>query len=53
MFARAFADVQRSTSVPGSASASEVDVLPGGEYHGSRRQRQRFGYKGSQQICIH
>ena len=54
MFAHDFADVQRSTSAPGSASASEVDVLPpfGGEYHGSRRLKQRFGYKAHSRAAL-
>ena len=47
MFKRAFADVQRSTSAPGSASASEVDVLPpsAAEYKGGRRLKMRYAYK--------
>ena len=54
IFDRAFADVKRSTSAPGSASASEVDVLPpsGGEYHGSRRLKQRFGYKAHSRAAL-
>jgi hypothetical protein len=47
IFDRAFADVKRSTSAPGSASASEVDVLPpsAGEYKGGRRNKMRYAYK--------
>jgi hypothetical protein len=38
---------KRSTSAPGSASASEVDVLPpsAGEYKGGRRNKMRYAYK--------
>jgi len=52
LFQLAFAGATRSTPPPGSASASEVDVLPGGEYHGSRRQKQRFGYKAHSKAAL-
>ena len=54
LFQLAFAGAMRSTPAPGSASASEVDVLPpsGGEYHGSRRLKQRFGYKAHSRAAL-
>ena len=53
MFARAFADVQRSTSAPGSASASEVSVLPpNSEYKGGRRNKMRYAYKADSRAAF-
>jgi hypothetical protein len=54
MFAHAFADVQRSTSAPGSASTSEVDVLPpsADEYKGGRRLKMRYAHKDHSRAAL-
>jgi hypothetical protein len=54
LFQLAFASATRSTPPPGSASASEVDVLPpsADEYKGGRRLKQRFGYKAHSKAAL-
>ena len=46
IFDRAFDDVMRSTSAPGSASAAEGHVYPpsADEYKGGRKTKQRYAY---------
>ena len=54
IFEKAFADVKRSTSAPGSASTSEVDVLPpsADEYKGGRRLKMRYAYKDHSRAAL-
>ena len=54
MFAHDFADVQRSTSAPGSASTSEVDVLPpsADEYKGGRRLKMRYAHNDHSRAAL-